>query len=94
MEKIRCVHLVVSGRVQGVGYRAFTARRASALQLNGWVRNLTNGNVEAVISGPEQIVDELLAALHDGPLAARVDHIEIREHTEIIQQGFKRLETA
>ncbi len=93
MNQIRSVHLVISGRVQGVGYRAFTARLAKQLGVDGWVRNRHDGNVEVVISGPEQIVDKMVGELYKGPLASRVDNIIICEYTDFIQQGFNRLET-
>jgi acylphosphatase len=94
MENHHCVHLIIHGRVQGVGYRAFTKARASSLGLSGWVRNRTDGTVEAIISGAKEKIDEVLVALHDGPLAARVDNIVISECTEAIEQGFKQLPTA
>lgn len=93
MEKICCVHLIISGRVQGVGYRAFTKSRATKLNVNGWVRNLTNGNVEAVISGPEQIVDEMLEDLRRGPIASHVSDIQISKYEENLEPGFKHLPT-
>lgn len=93
METNHCVHLVISGRVQGVGYRAFVKSGATKLNLNGWVRNLTNGNVEAVISGPEEILDKWIAHLWRGPLAAKVTDIQISECNETLEQGFKRLPT-
>lgn len=94
MNQTRCVHLIISGRVQGVGYRAFTFRHAQALHLDGWVRNLRDGNVEAVVSGSQQDVGRLLAELRRGPLAARVDDIIISEYTGDFQQGFRQLSTA
>ena len=94
MKNTRCVHLIIEGRVQGVGYRAFTRGHAKRLGLDGWVRNLKDGNVEAVISGAERTVDEMLVELQRGPFAARVRNIKISECNEIIQQGFNQLETA
>ena len=94
METNRCVHLVISGRVQGVGYRAFTKSAATKLNLNGWVRNLMNGNVEAIVSGTEENVEKLLIELRRGPLAARVSDIQLSECNETLEQGFKRLPTA
>jgi len=94
MEKKKCVHLIIQGRVQGVGYRAFTKGQAKKLNVDGWVRNLTNGNVEAVISGTEENIAEIMVALYRGPLAAKVSDIRISQCDEEIQQGFKQLPTA
>jgi acylphosphatase len=76
---IRRVHVFVSGRVQGVGFRAFTRYNAQALKLTGWVMNLRDGRVEAVIEGPPDRVDKLLAKIRTGPPRARVDDVEIGE---------------
>ncbi len=70
------LHLLISGRVQGVWYRASTLARARELGLTGWVRNLAGGRVEAVAEGPRPQLDALLAWCHDGPVLARVDGIE------------------
>ncbi|MDK7741751.1 acylphosphatase [Helcobacillus massiliensis] len=73
---------VITGRVQGVGYRFWTQHTADQLGLSGWVRNLPDGSVEAEVSGPTEAVDELERACHDGPPAAGVDavHSEEIEH--------------
>jgi len=67
--------LVIEGRVQGVGFRAWMVREARRLGLAGWVRNMPDGSVEAVIAGPEPAVQALLTACRRGPAAARVDRI-------------------
>jgi acylphosphatase len=71
-------HVSIRGRVQGVGYRAFVEREALAAGLEGWVRNCRDGSVEAVFSGPQEIVDKLVAACRRGPYAARVDAVDDR----------------
>jgi len=68
-------HVVVFGRVQGVGYRAFVAEEAERRGLAGWVRNRRDGTVEAVLSGPAERVADLIAACRRGPPAARVERI-------------------
>ncbi len=73
------VHAFLSGRVQGVGFRAFTQREARKLELTGWVKNLPDGRVETVIEGPEAAVTQLLAKLKRGPRAARVSGLEKME---------------
>lgn len=71
------VHLTVSGRVQGVAFRANTAAVAKTLGVTGWVRNLPDGRVEAVAEGPADAIDRFVAWAHQGPTRARVD--ELRE---------------
>jgi len=67
----------VSGRVQGVGYRAFVARAARALGLSGGAANLEDGGVEVVAKGPAHALDRLEAALAEGSRLARVDRVEV-----------------
>ena len=62
----------VTGKVQGVGFRAWTQGEARARGLRGWVRNEADGSVRAVLSGPEQAVADMLRALEGGPQAAKV----------------------
>ena len=70
------VHVFVSGRVQGVGFRDFTLLNARQRHLGGWVKNLRDGRVEAMIQGPEPAVQELLGLMRKGPSAAGVDKLE------------------
>lgn len=70
---------VVSGKVQGVGYRYFTLRVARELKLNGWVRNLPDGNVEAVASGPVARLKRFDAELRIGPPRAEVRTIHVED---------------
>jgi acylphosphatase len=72
-------HVVVRGRVQGVGYRAFVQDQALQLDMEGWVRNRRDGAVEAVFAGAEEAVAAAVAACHRGPPAARVDAVEVEE---------------
>ncbi len=68
---------VVTGRVQGVGYRAFAARVARALRLSGGAANLEDGRVEVVAKGPLHALDRLEAALSQGSRLARVDRVDV-----------------
>jgi len=70
-------HLLISGRVQGVNFRYYTAREANACGVRGWVRNLWDGRVEAVFEGEEQAVQHMVDWCRHGPPAARVDHVEV-----------------
>jgi acylphosphatase len=70
------VHLVVLGRVQGVGFRAFVLRHARDLALTGWVRNRFDGAVEILAEGTRSALETLVEAVRRGPTAARVATIE------------------
>jgi acylphosphatase len=76
------IHVVVRGRVQGVGYRAFVEDEAHKRRLRGWVRNCRDGSVEAVFSGPRSDVEAVIEACRRGPFAARVSGLDQREGTE------------
>ena len=71
------VHVVVTGRVQNVTFRDSTRRRAEELGVAGWVRNLTDGSVEAELEGPRSAVDDVLGWMHTGPLLAGVDDVVV-----------------
>ena len=68
-------HVAVSGRVQSVGYRAWVADEASARNLEGWVRNVRDGSVEALLAGPADVVAAMIAVCGRGPSMARVDAV-------------------
>lgn len=76
MSKARA-HLLISGRVQGVFYRAFTREAASYLGLCGWVRNLPDGRVEAIFEGNREDIEEIINQCYSGPPGARVDNIDV-----------------
>ncbi|MGP9819899.1 acylphosphatase [Salinarimonas sp. NSM] len=81
------VRIVVTGRVQGVGYRAFAASRATEIALRGFVRNREDGSVESVVAGNPAAIEAYLAALRGGPPGASVaglavDHLEVRNVVE------------
>lgn len=78
----RTVHVRITGRVQGVSYRAWTQDAAAALGLRGWVRNRRDGSVEAVFTGSDAAVADILARCKSGPPAARVDRVEVTERPE------------
>jgi acylphosphatase len=70
-------HVFVEGRVQGVGYRDFTRRRALRLGVSGWVRNRSDGAVEALVRGAAADVEALLAEMRKGPRGAAVTRLRI-----------------
>lgn len=82
--------LLIAGLVQGVGYRDWMVARARMLGLDGWVRNLGDGRVEAVVSGPEAAIEEMLRACRRGPAGAVVERID-EEWAEVPEErGFFR----
>ena len=82
------VRVFVSGRVQGVWFRESCREQAVALGLGGWVRNRSDGRVEAVIEGPEPAVERLVAWCHEGTSHARVDGVEVHRETPTGEPGF------
>ena len=67
--------VTITGRVQGVGYRAWVEHRARAHALEGWVRNRRDGSVEALLAGPDEFVADVIARCRRGPSTARVDDV-------------------
>ncbi|MBI5547830.1 MAG: acylphosphatase [Deltaproteobacteria bacterium] len=76
------VHLVISGEVQGVYYRASAREEAVRLGVTGWVRNLPGGEVEAEVEGPDALVEEFIRWCWKGPRAATVSDVKVtrKEH--------------
>ena len=70
-------HIFVSGIVQGVYFRDFTRSHSTAFGLTGWVRNLRDGRVEAVVEGERDDIHRLIERLRSGPPASRVDDVEV-----------------
>jgi acylphosphatase len=87
MDRIRR-HVHLSGLVQGVFFRASTAEQARMGHVDGWVRNLPGGDVEAVFEGREQDVERIIAWCHEGPAGARVDRVDVREEQLRDEAGF------
>jgi acylphosphatase len=69
-------HVTIRGRVQGVGYRAFVGHQAMVRGLEGWVRNRSDGSVEALFAGPAEVVAEMIALCRRGPSSARVEAVQ------------------
>ena len=85
---MKTVRLRLSGRVQGVGYRAWAIETAKRLGLRGWVRNRGDGSVELLATGSAQAVASLIEACHKGPPAARVDRVELADAPDDGSAGF------
>ena len=84
-------HILVSGHVQGVGFRAHTKRVAESFGLTGWVRNLPDGSVEILTEGPEGHVEEFIKWCRVGPYGAIVDDVTVEKtHAKGELIGFQR----
>ena len=73
------IHLIISGFVQGVGYRQFVKQQAKRLVITGWVKNTPDGNVELVAQGKENTLEELVALCKKGSLLAEVKNIVVEK---------------
>lgn len=87
---VETISVTVTGRVQGVGFRAATVRQAHSLKINGWVRNNADGSVETLLQGPHEAIDQMLSWLLMGPPTARVDQVDTNE--VITERQFDRFE--
>jgi acylphosphatase len=81
--------LRITGRVQGVGYRAWAIETAARLGLRGWVRNRGDGSVEALVIGAKDAVTAMIEACRDGPFAARVTEVAVSEAADDGSDGFR-----
>ncbi len=88
-DKTRTVTVKIEGSVQGVYYRAWTDETARSLCLNGTVRNMSDGSVEAVFSGPAKVVEDMLRRCKDGPKNARVSKVTVVHEGGTVAPGFK-----
>ena len=85
-------HIIVCGRVQGVGFRAFVQLEATKLQLHGWVRNCSDGSVESQVEGPRDQIERFLEKLHQGPTCSRVNSVKVDwKEANRQTEGFKIL---
>jgi acylphosphatase len=92
---MKAVRLIITGRVQGVGYRDWAITTARNLGLRGWVRNRTDDSVEALIAGDEAAVAAMIEACHRGPSHARVDKVDVAAADAAdAPKGFTQLPTA
>ena len=85
----KAVHVIIAGRVQGVGFRYWLSREAEVRSLSGWARNLPDGRVEAVFAGPAAEVDDMLQACWSGPNFAAVHAVEVTQSEETPPRGFE-----
>ena len=85
---MKAVRVRISGRVQGVWFRAWTESQATALGLAGWVRNRPDGDVEALFAGADEAVDAMVAECWNGPPHARVDTVSADPDDPPLAPGF------
>lgn len=90
MHTVTAIHIVITGRVQGVGFRDWLVRDARQRGVSGWVRNLGHEKVEAVLSGAHDAVAACLAACRQGPPLAHVQNIVTSPDTAPTEPGFVR----
>ncbi len=93
-DEITTLKVRVEGFVQGVGFRDFLHMAADANKLHGWVRNLSDGAVEALVSGPTKAVEAFVSAATRGPQGARVTAVDLDVWEQPAEKGFKRRESA
>jgi acylphosphatase len=84
----RRAHVLITGRVQGVGFRWYCREEALRRSVAGWVRNLPDGNVEAVFEGAADAVGEMIEWCREGPGWAAVDSVQVREERAEGVSGF------
>jgi len=87
-------HLVISGRVQGVGFRYWLQNLANKKNIFGWVKNTISGNVEALIAGDEKEVEDLIKLCKKGPILSKVDNVKVNEYKkDYLKKSFDIIES-
>jgi acylphosphatase len=92
-DDMTCLLVRVEGFVQGVGFRDFLAMAGQINKLDGWVRNRSDGSVEALVSGATKAVENFVAAATQGPRGARVTAVDLHNSEPPAEKGFQRKET-
>ncbi len=91
MSERTAVRVRVEGRVQGVWFRAWTAEQATDLGLDGWVRNLADGALEAAFAGPKDRVDRMVVLCRRGPPLAKVANLRVDPEPDPVSPGFRQV---
>lgn len=94
MTEPSCYRLLISGRVQGVSYRASAISQAQRIGIDGWVRNRGDGTVEALVAGRQEAIEAFIDWCRSGPPAARVDRVEVLAADPPDARGFQMLPDA
>jgi len=92
-DDITSLRVRVEGIVQGVGFRAFLKMAAMRGGLDGWVRNRSDGSVEALVSGPTKAVEDFVSAATQGPQGARVRSVDLHNSEAPAEKGFQQRAT-
>lgn len=92
-DEITTMNIRIEGQVQGCGFRDFAMREANGRKLRGWVRNRSDGSVEAVAHGPTKVVEEFIAVCMKGPQGAQVTAIDLQPTDPPQSIGFVRRPT-
>jgi acylphosphatase len=86
---VKIVRAIVTGKVQGVWFRAWTVKEAQKRNLRGWVQNLSDGSVEALFAGDPAMVEAMVKACHQGPPLAKVSNVAVRDASgEAVPENF------
>lgn len=85
--------VIIKGRVQGVGFRSWVCNHARKLGLTGFVRNRSNGDVEAIFHGPQERVEKMIRDCWDGPLISRVTAVEAERYNGTVGPEFLQAKT-
>ncbi|HUG56993.1 MAG TPA: acylphosphatase [Candidimonas sp.] len=88
--RVETLEVQITGRVQGVGFRVAAVRHAHMMGVTGWVRNASDGSVEALLQGPHDQIDRMLSWLHVGPPGARV--LEVNSQETFTERHYDRFE--
>ncbi len=92
-DELTHLRLRIEGAVQGVGYRAFVMTEARRLGIDGWIRNRSDGSVEALVSGANAAIEALILLCTKGPPGARVESYELHKAEPPADKGFRRRPT-
>lgn len=87
---MKTLRIIVNGRVQGVYFRAYTQKQAIKLNINGYVKNQSNGSVEIIATGEQKNLDGFIEWCHKGPMLAKVSHVAVTNYS--LAEKFKQFE--
>ncbi len=89
-DDLTCLRFRIEGHVHAVGYRNFVIAEARKLGLDGWVRNRTDGTVEALAAGPTKAIEDFFVLCSRGPSGSRVDNVQMERAELPTEKGFRR----
>ncbi|MDE2467007.1 MAG: acylphosphatase [Alphaproteobacteria bacterium] len=89
-EDLTCLRFRIEGHVQAVGYRNYVIAEARRLGLDGWVRNRSDGTVEALAAGPTKAIESFFVVCSRGPSGSRVENVQMEKAEPPTEKGFRR----